>query len=74
LEVVKSLVEEGKADVDKADNHGQMTPLVVLTLNGNVDTGRFLVEVGKADVDKAENDGETPLFMASKEGKLEVVK
>jgi ankyrin repeat protein len=73
--VVRYLVEEGKADVNKATTDDGTTPLYIASENGNVEVVRYLVEEGKADVNKATtDDGAIPLFAASQNGHVEVVR
>jgi ankyrin repeat protein len=67
LEVVKFLVESGKADVNKADTNG-ITPLCIASQMGHLEVVKFLVESGKADVNKADTDGRTTLWIASHTG------
>ena len=51
LEIVKCLVEKGKADVDKAENDGT-TPLYTASGKGELEVVKYLVEEGKAEVGK----------------------
>ena len=75
VEVVRFLVEEGKADVDKARTSDGSTPLFMAAFKEHTEVVRFLVEEGKADVDKAQaSSGVTPLFVAAQFGHLEVIK
>jgi len=78
FEVVKGLVEVGKAEVDKTTNDGgttsNYTSLLFACQGGHLEVAKCLVEGGKADVDKAAHDGSTSLFVASCQGELEVVK
>jgi len=48
LDVVKWLVDEGMADVDKAINDGR-TPLHTATQNGHLEIVKWLVEEEKAE-------------------------
>ena len=73
VEVVRFLVEEGKADVDKARTSDGFTPLLAAAQNGHTEVVRFLVEEGKADVDKVNNNRSTPISLAAFYGHLEVV-
>jgi len=63
LKVVKYLVEECKAEVDKARETGESS-LYVATQEGRFEVLKFLVEVGNAHVNKRDNRGSTPLFIA----------
>ena len=74
VEVVRFLVEEGKADVDKARTSDGFTPLLMAVQNGHLDVVRFLVEEGKADVDKVNNNSQTPINIAADCGNLEIVR
>ena len=73
VEVVRFLVEEGKADVDKAKTDDGATPLFIAAQKGHTEVVRFLVEEGKADVDKVNKKNQTPINMAAFKGQLEVV-
>ena len=73
VEVVRFLVEEGKADVDKARTSTGSTPLLMAVQKGHTEVVRFLVEEGKADVDKVNKKNQTPISMAAFMGRLEVV-
>ena len=68
-EVVRVLVEEGGADIDKPDNDGY-TPCHVVAQNGHVDVVRLLHEYG-ADIHKAAKNGQTPLQIARENNKAE---
>ena len=66
MEVVRFLVEVGKADVDKATTDDGSTPLFAAAQNGHTEVVRFLVEESKADVEKVTtSDGSTPLIRAA---------
>jgi len=73
LEVVKTLLTEGKADANIADNNAQ-TPLYWVSCNGHVEVVKALLNEGKADANIASNKGWTPLYRASYNGHVEVVK
>ena len=73
VEVVRFLVEEGKADVDKATTDVGATPLFIAAQIGHTEVVRFLVEEGKADVDKVNKKNQTPINIAVFKGRLEVV-
>ena len=73
VEVVRFLVEEGKADVDKARTSDGATPLFMAAQKGHTEVVRFLVEEGKADVDKVNDNNQTPINVAADSGHLEVV-
>ena len=73
VEVVRFLVEEGKADVHKAQASTGCTPLWQAAQNGHTEVVRFLVEEGKADVDKVNKKNQTPINIAAFCGHLEVV-
>ena len=74
VEVVRFLVEEGKADVDKARTSDGCTPLFMAAQIGHLDVVRCLVEEGKADVDKVNNNSQTPINIAADSGHLEVIR
>ena len=61
-EIVKALVEAG-ADVNHQNPGDQSTALVVATINGHFDIGRYLLEHG-ADPRLASDNGVTPLYGA----------
>ena len=64
MEVVKLLLTEGNAEVDKPNNNGS-TPLYISADSGNTEVVRLLVE-GGADANIAV-DGWTPLEAAREE-------
>jgi len=68
LEIVKWVVEEGKADSDG------WTPIYAASQKGNLEAVKCLVEEGNAEVDKATNDGSTPLRTVKSFSHEEVVK
>jgi len=75
LELLKFLVEEGKANVEHGIRDG-MAPLFPAAQNGHCEVIRYLVRDAGANVDPhASLDSRvTPLFYACKEGKLDAVK
>ena len=74
LEVVKYLVEVGKAEVDKARNNDGLTPLFMASNKDNLDIVKCLVVVRKSDVNKADAVRMITLIVASHFGPLKVVK
>ena len=75
LEVVKMLVEEGKADVDRRNGKKGSTALQRASQDGNVEIMKYLIEEGKASVDlESEEEGFTALFFAIKHDNIEAVK
>ena len=58
---MKWLVEEGKAEVDKADNNGRTSLFIASQIIGYLKVVKDVVEVGKAEVDKTDNFGQTSL-------------
>jgi ankyrin repeat protein len=65
-------VEEGNANVNKANVHGE-TPLIVAVQKNKLEVVKFLVQEGKAHVNQATNSGMTPLYVAASMGQLEIV-
>jgi ankyrin repeat protein len=61
-DIVRTLVAAG-ADVNHVNPGDQSTPLVVATINGHFDIGRYLLENG-ADPNLASRNGVTPLYGA----------
>ena len=72
-EVVKLLIADGNAAVDKAANEGG-TPLMMAAYEKHTEVVKLLITDGKAVVDQAANDGATPLYIAASKGNTEVVK
>ena len=73
VEVVKLLLTEGNAEVDKAANDG-VTPLYAAAMQGKTEVVKLLLTEGNAEVDKTNNTGATPLYVAAEQGMTEVVK
>ena len=71
--VVKLLLTEGNAEVDKAANDG-VTPLYAAAMQGKTEVVKLLLTEGNAEVDKTNNTGATPLYVAAEQGMTEVVK
>ena len=70
-EVVRFLVEEGKADVDKVNDNNQ-TPINVAADGGRLEVVQFLLSKG-ADCTIKDKWGDTPLESARGQGHHEVV-
>ena len=70
VEVVRFLVEEGKADVDKVNKKNQ-TPINMAAYNGHLEVVQFLLGKG-ADCTIENQRGRTPLATAQKQGHAEV--
>jgi ankyrin repeat protein len=68
MEVVRLLVEEGKADVNQATNDGKR-PLFAAAHAGYTEMVQWLVHEGKADINQASVKGTTPL-LASLQAKV----
>jgi hypothetical protein len=62
-ELVRLLIEEGKASADQADHDGE-TPLLNAMYEGHHDIVRFLIREGNASVEQANKEGQTPLLSA----------
>jgi hypothetical protein len=73
IALVRRMVKELGADVDKADGN-DATPLHAAASKGHLEVVQCLVKELGADVDKATKDGGTPLHMAAQEGHLEGVR
>ena len=69
-EVVRFLVEEGKADVDKVNND-RSTPINIAAYNGQLEVVQFLLSKG-ADCTIEDKWGLTPLARAQEQGHAEV--
>ena len=65
-EIVKLLLTEGNAEVDKPSNSGT-TPLYIAAKEGRTEIVKLLLR-GGADANKAKNDGWTPLRIAKHKG------
>ena len=65
-EVVRFLVEEGKADVDKVNKKNQ-TPINIAAYNGHLEVVQFLLSKG-ADCTIKDDWGDTPLGAAKAGG------
>jgi hypothetical protein len=72
ISVIRCMVEELGADVNRADGNGN-TPVLVVSLNGHLSLVRYLVKTLDADVNKASDKGTTPLMIAVDNGHLAVV-
>ena len=70
VEVVRFLVEEGKADVDKVNDNNQ-TPINIAALMGRLEVVQFLLSKG-ADCTIEDKWGLTPLARAQEQGHAEV--
>ena len=73
VEVVRFLVEEGKADVDKARTSTGSTPLFIAAMTGHEAVVRLLLEKGADWTVGMRDNGWSPLFVASWAGKAAVV-
>ncbi|KAL3120895.1 hypothetical protein niasHT_004526 [Heterodera trifolii] len=72
LEIVKLLVEVGKADIENRDSYGN-APLMIASKKRKFDIAYYLIEKG-AKVDRANAKGISPLLSACIDGHLEIVK
>ena len=72
-EIAKCLIGNG-AEIEAKTNIGGWTPLYIAVENDHIEFVKCLVDNG-ALIDDAENDknGETPLFLAVKKGKQDIV-
>ncbi|KAL3076185.1 hypothetical protein niasHT_038811 [Heterodera trifolii] len=74
LEIVKLLVEGGKADIEiEADSVIEWSPLMVASKKRKWDIVRYLIEKG-VKVDQTNAKGISPLHLACIDGHLEIVK
>jgi ankyrin repeat protein len=64
MAVMRCLVEEMGADVNRADDDG-CTPISVASQNGCLDMVQYLVTTLGADVNKADLNVASPLFAAA---------
>jgi len=72
VDVVKTLLNEGKADANIPDNFGQ-TPLYWASEKGLLEVVKALLTEGKADANIADKGGRTPLYLASYHGYVKTV-
>ena len=70
-EVVKLLLTEGNAEVDKSDNDG-VTPLYTAVQNGKTEVVKLLLR-GGADANIKTNAGHKPLAIAKSKGHQAIV-
>ena len=73
VEVVRFLVEEGKADVDKARTDVGATPLFIAAQQGHTEVVKLLLDKGADWTVGMRDNGWSPLFVASWAGKAAVV-
>ena len=73
VEVVRFLVEEGKADVDKTKTSDGATPLFIAAQKGNLEVIKLLLDKGADWTVGMRDNGWSPLFVASWAGKAAVV-
>ena len=73
VEVVRFLVEEGKADVDKAMTSTGCTPLFVAAQNGHLEVIKLLLDKGADWTVGMRDNGWSPLFVASWAGNAAAV-
>ena len=72
LDVVKCLVEEGKADLHVKDSKGSSC-LFIAALENHLSLVKYLSERDCSLIDDPDEDGRTPLWQACAKGHLEVV-
>lgn len=63
IEIIRLLIEEGKANVNLPSNYG-VTPLIAATRAGKEDAAKYLIEKG-AKTDVRDNTGKTPISYAA---------
>src|SRR5436190_1537123 len=63
-DVVKLLLETGKANVNLKDHNGR-TPLSFAAQNGYYNVVKLLLATGKAEIDVKDDTGKTPLLWAT---------
>jgi ankyrin repeat protein len=71
LEVVKYLIEELKADFQFVCNSG--TPFISAIENNRRDTIEYFINDLSYDINKTDSLGNSPLFIATFNGNLELV-
>jgi len=71
VEVVKHLIENGKANIDAKTNKGD-TALTWAFFNGHLEVGTYLIE-SKANVEARNPSGKTALMLAARKGYMDCV-
>jgi len=70
LDMVKTLLDDHKAAIDKPDKEGK-TPLLIALHEGHPDVANFLIDRG-ADVTRCSDDGMSTIHRAAKKGLLPI--
>ena len=74
LDIVKLLIQEGKANPNQANKNGS-TPLLAAARRGHLDIVKFLIQEGKANPNQACTIANaTPFYIAAQNGHIEIVK
>jgi ankyrin repeat protein len=73
IEIIKILMQDGRADIDKGDKYG-LTPFMEVISNGDIEIIKLLMEDKRVSVNIEDNYGLTPLMMACKKGDDEIIK
>ena len=74
LEIVKYLVEEKRANINKKEEKNGCNALHCASMYGHLGIVKYLVEEKGANINEKEQDGKTALHYASESGYLEIVK
>jgi len=74
LDIVKELLKHKDIDVNRLDIYNQTTPLNLTSFWGYLDIVKELLKREDIDVNLQDKDGETPLFTASDEDHLNIVR
>jgi ankyrin repeat protein len=72
VKIVQLLINRG-ADLDSGDEKRGITPLIIVSMNGDIEMFRFLLKSG-ANPNVCDNWGKTPMIRASESGRIEFVK
>ena len=72
-DMVKLLLETGKADIESEDKDGR-TPLSWAAGEGHEDMVKLLLETGKVNIESKDEYGRTPLLWAAERGREGVVR
>lgn len=73
IDIVKYLIDHGKANINAKDDEG-WNPLLMAVSNSNIELVKYLINCG-AQVEKSfNNQNQTLIHVAADKGKIEIVK